>query len=147
MTFSAKRVAYVFGSAAVALLGMGVFGVGPATAASHAAPKALNAVGIYNYTDGDVITEGDAPATITINVNGTFTLLYASITDNGVWLQDGRTIALTVTSSEDGSSGCLLLGTVERKGINSASKQGPIDCNSQFGKVGTWYAAVPKHAR
>jgi len=147
MKSSRIRLGHVLGSVAVALLGVGVVGVGPANAAKHESPSTPSAVGIYNYTDGDIITEGGAAATITLDTNGTFILIYASITDSGVWLQDGRTIALTVTSSEDGSTGCLLLGTVERKGINSAAKQGPIDCESQFGKTGTWYASVPKHVR
>jgi hypothetical protein len=147
MTNSGKRVGRFLGSATVALLGVGVLGVAPATAASHAAPSALNPVGLYNYNDGGIITEGGAATTLTINANGTFSLLYASITDNGVWLTSGRTIALTVTSGEDGSAGCLLLGTIVRKGINSAAKQGPIDCNAEFGKTGTWYAAVPHHVR
>ncbi len=104
-------------------------------------------MGIYDYTDGNIITEGGAATTLTINANGTFALTYASITDNGVWVQDAKTVALTVTAGEDGSAGCLLLGTVKRKGINSASAPGPIDCMVPFGKSGTWYAAVPRHVR
>jgi hypothetical protein len=147
MLFSGKRVGLFVGSAAVVTLGIGLIGTGPAGAVSHARTSTPSAVGLYNYTDGGVITEGGAAATITINANGTFTLLYASITDSGQWLQQGKTIALTVTSGEDGSGGCLLLGTIERKGINSATKQGPIDCEGQFGKTGTWYATVPRHVR
>jgi hypothetical protein len=144
MKISGTRVGLFFGSAAVVLLGVGV---SPAGALGQARASTPGAAGIYNYTDGDVITEGGAAATITINANGTFSLIYASITDNGQWLQTGKTIALTVTSGEDGSSGCLLLGTVERKGINSAAKPGAIDCQQQFGKTGTWYATVPPHVR
>jgi hypothetical protein len=149
MKSSGRRVGLFLGSAAVLLLGSLAVGASPALAAGHARSPAATPtpVGLYTYSDGDIITEGDAPATITINANGTFTLLYASITDTGVWLQDGKTIALTVTSGEDGSGGCLLLGTIMRKGINSAAKQGPIDCNAEFGKVGTWYAAIPRHVR
>jgi hypothetical protein len=106
-----------------------------------------NAVGLYNYFDGNIITEGGQPTTLTINANGTFTLLYSSLTDTGVWVQQGKTIALTVTSGEDGSAGCLLLGTVERKGLSSATKQGVIDCMVPFGKSGSWYAPIPRHVR
>ena len=147
MVISGRRVGLFFASAAVVLLGIGLVGVGSAGAVSHARASTPTAVGLYNYTDGGVIIEGGAAATITINANGTFTLLYTSITDSGQWLQQGKTIALTVTSGEDGSGGCLLLGTIVRKGINSASKQGPIDCEAQFGKTGTWYATVPRHVR
>ncbi|HVC70025.1 MAG TPA: hypothetical protein VNC61_07135 [Acidimicrobiales bacterium] len=115
----------------------------PAAAAHHTP----NPVGLYNYTDGGIITEGGAATTIAINANGTFNLLYASITDNGVWVSQGKAIALTVTSGEDGSAGCLLLGTLVRKGINSATTQGPINCMAEFGKSGTWYASVPHHVR
>jgi hypothetical protein len=147
MKISGRRVGLFFGSAAVVLLGVGLIDAGPAVAVSHGRASTPSAVGLYNYNDGSIITEGGAAATITINANGTFTLLYASITDSGQWLQQGKTIALTVTSGEDGSAGCLLLGTIERKGINSAVKQGPIDCEGQFGKTGTWYATVPRHVR
>jgi hypothetical protein len=147
MKFSGRRAGLFLGSAAMVLLGVGLIGVGPAVAVSHTRASTPTAVGLYNYNDGGVITEGGAAATITINANGTFTLLYASITDTGQWVQEGKTIALTVTSGEDGSGGCLLLGTIERKGINSAAKQGPIDCEGQFGKTGTWYATVPRHVR
>jgi hypothetical protein len=157
MKYSRMRVGLFFGSAAVVVLGLGVVAVTPAVAANRsvttgavtgrASPSTVPAAGIYNYTDGGIITEGGAATTITINSNGTFTLLYASITDTGVWIQEGKTIALTVTSGEDGSAGCLLLGTVERKGINSASKQGQIDCMVPFGKTGSWWATVPHHVR
>jgi hypothetical protein len=147
MTFSGRRVGAFFGCAALALFSVGLVGVGPATATSQAKPSTLSPVGLYNYNDGGIITEGGSAATITINANGTFNLLYASITDNGVWLTQGKTIALTITSGEDGSAGCLLLGTVVRKGINSAAKPGPIDCQAEFGKTGTWYASVPHHVR
>jgi hypothetical protein len=147
MKFSGRRVGVFFGSMAVALLGVGVVGVGPATATSHATPSTPSPVGLYNYTDGGIITEGGAATTMTINANGTFNLLYASITDTGVWVTQGKTIALTITSGEDGSAGCLLLGTIKHKGINSAASQGPINCQAEFGKTGTWYAVVPHHVR
>ena len=143
MKNSRTRVGLFSGAAAVVLLSVVLVGVGPATAASH--PSALNPVGVYNYFDGGIIP--DAATTMNVNANGTFNLLYSTITDNGVWLMEGRTIALTVTSGEDGSAGCLLLGTVVRKGINSSAKQGPIDCQAEFGKSGTWYAVVPHHVR
>jgi hypothetical protein len=145
MKNSRTRVGLFSGAAAVVLLSVVLVGVGPATAASH--PSALNPVGVYNYFDGGIIIEGGAATTINVNANGTFNLLYSTITDNGVWLMEGRTIALTVTSGEDGSAGCLLLGTVVRRGINSSAKQGPIDCQAEFGKSGTWYAVVPHHVR
>jgi hypothetical protein len=146
MNTSAKWMGLFSASAAaVVLLGLGVVGVVPAGAAGH--PATASAPGVYTYNDGGVITEGGAATTLTINANGTFTLIYASITDTGVWLQNGKTIALTVTSGEDGSAGCLLLGTIKSRGINSEAKPGPIDCQSEFGKTGTWYAVIPHHVR
>jgi hypothetical protein len=140
------RIGVLLAGGALAVLGVGAFGVAQATAAGH--PAAVSPLGVYNYNDGGVITEGGAATTLTINANGSFTLIYSSITDSGQWLLYGKnTLALTVTNSEDGSSGCLLVGTVNHRGINSAAKPGPIDCNSQFGKTGTWYASVPHHVR
>ena len=140
------RIGALLAGGALAVLGVGAFGVAPATAAA-AHPAAASPPGVYNYNDGGVITEGGAATTLTINANGSFTLIYSSITDSGQWLLYGKTVALTVTNSEDGSSGCLLVGTVNHRGINSVAKPGPIDCNSQFGKTGTWYASVPHHVR
>jgi len=140
------RVCLFSGAAAVVLFGLGIVAAGPAQATASV-PSAINPVGLYNYFDGGIITEGGAATTITINANGTFNLLYGTITDNGVWLLQKRTIALTVTSGEDGSAGCLLMGTLVHKGINSSAKQGPIDCQAEFGKTGTWYAKVPHHVR
>jgi hypothetical protein len=151
--YSKRKLTLFCGVAAVVVLGLGVVAVAPALAATRSSPavtghaKTVAAAGIYDYNDGGIIIEGGAAATITINTNGTFVLLYGSITDGGVWLQDGKTIALTITSGEDGSGGCLLLGTVLKKGINSSAKPGPIDCSQPFGKSGTWYASVPKHVR
>lgn len=155
MQYSRRKLGLFCGVAAVVVLGLGIVAVAPAMAATGSGParavtghaKTVAAAGIYDYNDGGIITEGGAATTITINANGTFVILYGSITDGGVWLQDGKTIALTVTSGEDGSGGCLLLGTVQKKGINSAAHPGPIDCSQPFGKTGTWYATVPKHVR
>ena len=139
-----RPVGLVLAGVAVAILGSGVIAAAPAMATTSNAPSAP---GVYNYFDGNMITEGGAPTTLTINANGSFTILYAAITDSGVWIQQGRTLALTVTSGEDGSAGCLLLGTVLRKGISSATSPGVIDCMVPFGKSGTWYAHVPHHVR
>lgn len=158
MASSTKRALLFLAHATVIVLGSAVVGVSPAWSVSHqpglahgvsgdAHPNVVSAVGIYDYFDGNVIVEGGAAATITINANGTWTLMYSSITDAGVWVQQGRALALTVTSGEDGSAGCLLLGTVQRRGINSATNQGPINCSNPFGKTGTWYATVPPHVR
>jgi len=147
MKSSGRRIGLFSASAAMAVLALGIVGVAPAMATGHAIPATIGAPGIYNYNDGGIITEGGAATTLTINANGTFSLQYAAITDTGAWLQSGKTVALTVTSGEDGSAGCLLLGSVLHKGINSAAKPGPIDCEAEFAKTGTWYASVPKHVR
>src|ERR1700691_3227249 len=56
MKISGRRTGLFFGSAAVVLLGVGLIGVGPAGAISHARTSTPTAVGLYNYTDGGVIT-------------------------------------------------------------------------------------------
>jgi predicted sugar kinase len=64
-----RPVGLFFGSGTVALLSWGAVGVTPALAASHhsaatpgttghGVPSTVSAVGIYNYTDGGMITEG-----------------------------------------------------------------------------------------
>src|SRR5450631_3512810 len=57
------RMGLFTGTAAVVLLGLGVVGAAPA----GAAPRAINPVGLYNYFDGGIITEGGAATTITVN--------------------------------------------------------------------------------
>ena len=61
-------------------------------------------------------------------------------TDSGTWARHGKSITLTVTASGGGANevGCVLSGTLNKSGINSASSPGSITCPG--GIPLTWYA-------
>jgi Na+/glutamate symporter len=64
------------------------------------------------------------------------------VTLNGYWVQQGKAIALTVTETSNTTQtptyvGCLFLGIIKTRSINSAAREGPINCSSY---LGAWYA-------
>lgn len=64
--------------------------------------------------------------------------------DSGSWVSLGTAVAFRVDASAEGDGGCVFLGTVTKKGINSAAKQGPQNCGTSRD---TWYATRISGAR
>ena len=125
------RIPFLGGSVAVILAGSAL-GATPA----FAGVKGNDNLGI----DGNLV------GTLTISRHHIFSDVSANgVTDSGTWAKakHEKAIALTITSSSYGPDvGCVLSGTVNKDGINTASSPGSYACpNGPAGPVtGTWYA-------
>jgi hypothetical protein len=86
--------------------------------------------GTYTFVDSDGFT-----ATWTLKSNSSRT---GASGTKGYWEKFGHSIALTITSSTNGSTGCIFLGVVKAASINSRSKPGPLNCLGPT--PDTWYA-------
>jgi hypothetical protein len=133
------------GGVVVALLGVGAVSAGSAAAGSAAAgPSAIyptgtttvkthshsaSPVGAYDFFDS-----GGGGPVWTIDSDGQW---YDGSGDVGFWLQQGKTIALTVTSGT--ATGCTFLGTIKAKSLNTAAKQGIYNCAARTPPA-SWYA-------
>jgi hypothetical protein len=145
------RSALLLGCTIVALIGLAVVGVTPARAGTRPAVglRALDrhrtvstsATGTYDAFESNPVTPNAAVTAnaMTISAGGTWSQSQSSAKDTGYWLLQGKSVALVVTSSTRGNTGCVFLGTLEATGINklTKSKQGPYNCH---GLSGTWYA-------
>jgi hypothetical protein len=90
----------------------------------------VNPVGTY-----DIFSSNGGRGAITFDFNpDKFTTSYG---DSGIWVSKGNTLAFGVTKTTDGDDGCLYLGTLHGKLINSKHQKGPTLCNSG---PDTWYA-------
>ena len=114
-----------------------VGGTGAAAAAARPAPATVGhtkaAAGNY-----EIHSSNGGTGQITVLVDSSWLSDYG---DSGILVALGTSAAFVVTKSTDGDLGCIFLGTVGAKGINSAHKQGPQDCGS-FSD--TWYATRDK---
>jgi hypothetical protein len=152
MSFLGRRSRLILTGAVIVLFGVGVVAAVPAlakgenTSVSHGiesrgATLDASAVGAYNAFESNPVTPNAAVTAnaMTINANGTWSQSQKNAKDTGYWVSQGKTVALVVTSSNRGNTGCVFLGTVTATGINKAtrSKQGPYNCG---GLAGTWYA-------
>jgi hypothetical protein len=129
------------GGVVVALLGVGVVSAGSATAGPSASTypagtttvkthsQAASPVGTYDFFDS-----GGGGPVWTIDADGQW---YDNSGDVGYWLQQGKTIALTVTTGK--AIDCTFLGTIKSKSLNTATKQGIYNCAARTPPA-SWYA-------
>lgn len=80
------------------------------------------------------VSSNGGTGNLTLVGGGTFTTDYG---DSGVWVTLKTSIALVVSDSDEDDDGCVYLGTLDKAGINTATKQGPTTCD---GTEDTWYA-------
>jgi hypothetical protein len=130
------------GSVAGPLLGLVALAgsvLAPATAATARATgtatvsHSKSPVGWY-----DEVSSNGGTGQIHLEANYQFETNYG---DTGGWVETKTSIALVVYTSTGGDTNCVYLGKLNRKGINSASQQGPTSCS---GKGDTWFAVRTK---
>jgi hypothetical protein len=130
------------GGVVIALLGVGAVSAGSAAAGQSAAaiypagtttvkthPQSASPVGTYDFFDS-----GGGGPVWTIDSDGEW---YDSSGDIGFWLQQGKTISLTVSSGT--ATGCTFLGTVKPNSLSTAAKQGIYNCAARTPPA-SWYA-------
>ena len=123
------RIPFLGGSVAVILAG----------SALAATPAFAGVKGNYNLVTGNLV------GTMTISKHHIFSDTGGGVTDSGTWAKakHEKAITLTITSSSyPPDVGCVLSGTVDKDGINTASSPGSYTCpNGPAGPyTGTWYA-------
>src|ERR1039458_1452649 len=95
------------------------------TAAGDGTGHAKSPVGSWDM----VSTSGHGGLWI-INSDGTWSTNYR---DSGTWLALKKAVVFRVDSSAGGRDlGCVYLGTLNKQGINSASRQGPQNCSGSM---------------
>jgi hypothetical protein len=91
--------------------------------------KTVDPVGVY-----DEFSSNGGSGILTVDSGNTFSTSYQ---DTGNWISLNKAFAFGVVSSVEGDTGCVYLGTLNAKGINSKAKEGPTQCRTT---VDHWYA-------
>lgn len=103
--------------------------------ASSTRPQTVDPVGTYSVYGANGVS-----GQLTVESNGSFTLVDSSASDGGYWALEGKYFAFVISASTAGDVGCMFLGKVDSGvGINTESKQGPYGCGTY---TSTWYATL-----
>lgn len=134
-----KRL-FLSGVAMTLLVAGASVGTGAAAASARPAgrPVSHTKAATGNY---EIHSSNGGKGQITVLVNSTW---FSDYGDSGISVVLGKSAAFLVTTSTDGDLGCVFLGTVGTKGINTVHKQGPQNCGSFHD---TWYATRDKNEK
>jgi hypothetical protein len=126
------RMGSRFGRVVLAVVGIvGLLVASTTGGASASSGRKSSPVGVYSE-----FSSNGGSATTDINTDGTTT---SSVGDSGYWVSMTKAFAFVITSSppQEGDVECVLLGAVNKHGINSEAKPGPQNCVNEHI---TWYA-------